>query len=55
MLIGHSVADEELSSMGSRHPEDIARLVYLDAAYDRSAPEWTTINGKLPTTAPYGI
>jgi non-heme chloroperoxidase len=32
ILIGHSVAGEELSSIGSRHPEKVAGLVYLDAA-----------------------
>lgn len=31
VLIGHSLAGEELSSIGSRHPERIAGLVYLDA------------------------
>ena len=32
-LVGHSRAGEELSSIGSRHPEMIAGLVYLDAGY----------------------
>jgi pimeloyl-ACP methyl ester carboxylesterase len=32
ILIGHSIAGEELSSIGSRHPEKVAALVYLDAA-----------------------
>jgi pimeloyl-ACP methyl ester carboxylesterase len=32
ILIGHSLAGEELSSIGSRHPEKVAGLVYLDAA-----------------------
>jgi non-heme chloroperoxidase len=32
VLVGHSVAGEELSSVGSRHPEKIAGLVYLEAA-----------------------
>lgn len=31
VLAGHSIAGEELSSVGSRHPEKIAGLVYLDA------------------------
>jgi pimeloyl-ACP methyl ester carboxylesterase len=34
MLVGHSVAGEELSSVGSRHPERISGLIYLDAAYE---------------------
>ncbi len=33
ILVGHSIAGEELSSVASRHPEKIAGLVYLDAAY----------------------
>jgi non-heme chloroperoxidase len=33
VLVGHSVAGEELSSIGSRHPEKVAGLVYLDAGY----------------------
>ena len=31
VLAGHSVAGEELSSIGSRHPEEVAGLIYLDA------------------------
>lgn len=33
VLIGHSLAGEELSSVGSRHPEKVAGLIYLDAGY----------------------
>jgi pimeloyl-ACP methyl ester carboxylesterase len=33
VLAGHSIAGEELSSIGSRHSEKVAGLVYLDAAY----------------------
>ena len=45
ILIGHSVAGEELSSIGSRYPDKVAGLIYLDAAngyayYDR-------VNGDL--------
>jgi non-heme chloroperoxidase len=51
VLVGHSIGGEELSSVGSRHPERVAGLIYLDAAYsyayydpslkneDRQAPE----------------
>jgi pimeloyl-ACP methyl ester carboxylesterase len=31
--VGHSIAGEELSSIGSRHPEKVAALIYLDAAF----------------------
>jgi pimeloyl-ACP methyl ester carboxylesterase len=33
VLAGHSIAGEELSSVGSRHPDRVGGLVYLDAAY----------------------
>ncbi|MEX2285295.1 MAG: alpha/beta hydrolase [Gemmatimonadota bacterium] len=33
VLIGHSIAGQELSSIGSRHPGRVAGLVYLDAAF----------------------
>jgi non-heme chloroperoxidase len=33
VLAGHSLAGQELSSIGSRHPERVAGLVYLDAGY----------------------
>jgi non-heme chloroperoxidase len=45
VLVGHSIAGEELSSIGSRHPEKVAGLIYLDAAdaygyYDRFHGDW---------------
>jgi pimeloyl-ACP methyl ester carboxylesterase len=33
IVVGHSIAGEELSSVGSRHPEKVAGLVYLEAGY----------------------
>ena len=33
VLVGHSIAGQEMSSIGSRHPENISGLVYLDAGY----------------------
>jgi non-heme chloroperoxidase len=33
VLAGHSIGGEELSSVGSRHPEKVAGLIYLDAGY----------------------
>lgn len=46
VLVGHSIGGEELSSVGSRHPEKVAGLIYLDAAYsyayyDRSRGDFT--------------
>ena len=34
ILVGHSFAGEEMSSIGSRFPEKVAGLIYLEAAYD---------------------
>ncbi len=40
VLVGHSIGGEELSSVGSRHPEKVSGLIYLDcygyAYYDPS-------------------
>jgi non-heme chloroperoxidase len=33
VLVGHSIAGEELSSIGSKHPKKVSGLIYLDAAY----------------------
>jgi len=33
VLVGHSIADAEMSSVAKNHPDRIASLVYLDAAY----------------------
>jgi pimeloyl-ACP methyl ester carboxylesterase len=43
VLVGHSLAGEELSSIGSRFPEKVSSLIYLDAAtgfafYDAAHP-----------------
>jgi len=38
VFVGHSFAGEELSALGSQYPSRVAGLVYLDAAYDRTAP-----------------
>ena len=36
LLVGHSIAGDELTWLGGHHPERFNGLVYLDAAYDRS-------------------
>lgn len=33
ILVGHSVGGEELSSVGSRYPDKVSGLIYLDAGY----------------------
>jgi pimeloyl-ACP methyl ester carboxylesterase len=37
ILIGHSIAGEEMTYLASKHPDEVTKLVYLDAAYDRIA------------------
>jgi pimeloyl-ACP methyl ester carboxylesterase len=48
VLIGHSIAGEELSSIGSRYPERVAGLIYLEAgmgyAYYDEGTGWITID-----------
>jgi non-heme chloroperoxidase len=36
LLVGHSIAGDELTWLGGHHGERFSGLVYLDAAYDRS-------------------
>jgi len=33
IVAGHSIAGEELSYIGTRHPQEVAGLIYLDAGY----------------------
>ena len=52
VVVGHSLAGDELTSIGARHAEAVSGLVYLEAAYDRSDPAWDRINSNLPSTTP---
>lgn len=36
VLVGHSIAGDELSSVATRHPERVAALIYIDAGYSNS-------------------
>jgi pimeloyl-ACP methyl ester carboxylesterase len=36
VLVGHSIAGEEMTRFAERHPKRCAGLIYLDAAYDRT-------------------
>ena len=56
VLVGHSLAGQELSSIGSRFPDKVAGLVYLDAAtgfafYDPAHPpieiEMNDLKGRI--------
>ena len=44
VLAGHSIGGQELSSIGTRYPNRVAGLVYLDAGYP-----YAFDNGKVPT------
>ena len=35
-FVGHSIAGGELATLGAKHADRVDRLVYIDAAYDRS-------------------
>ena len=39
ILVGHSIAGEEMSRFASTYPDEVTKLVYLDAAYDRVAAD----------------
>jgi len=45
ILVGHSIAGEELSYIGVHHPEKVAGLVYLDAGYPYAL--YDEVNGAL--------
>ncbi len=51
VFVGHSIGGEELNTLGAHHPERVAALVYLDAAYDRSAAtpkDYRELSASLP-------
>jgi pimeloyl-ACP methyl ester carboxylesterase len=59
LLVGHSIAGEELTWLGGHHADRFTGLVYLDAAYDRSHPRANPamarlreLNGRLPPDPP---
>lgn len=49
-FVGHSIAGGELATLGADHADRTERLVYIDAAYDRTrAPE---LMANIPTLPP---
>ncbi|MDP2139262.1 MAG: alpha/beta fold hydrolase [Gammaproteobacteria bacterium] len=56
ILVGHSIAGEELSYLGAYFPERFRGLVYLDAAYDRVSnvtnKRYRALNSQLPPEPP---
>lgn len=52
VLVGHSIAGEELSYIAARHGNRIAGLVYLDAAYDRTGADINALWKEWPPAVP---
>src|SRR5205823_976297 len=48
-IVGHSVAGDEMTRFAGDHPERVAKLVYLDAAYDRLAIRSLLAEHPLPS------
>jgi non-heme chloroperoxidase len=49
ILVGHSIAGEEMTHLAAQHPDQITKIVYLDAAYDRVAAD-SMMSEILPVT-----
>lgn len=47
-LAGHSFANVELTHFATRHPQRTLSLVYLDAAFDRTAPSFRSMREQNP-------
>jgi pimeloyl-ACP methyl ester carboxylesterase len=54
ILVGHSIAGDELTGFAASYPDRVGKLIYLDAAYDRSeAPDAEAVkSGKEPPGSP---
>jgi pimeloyl-ACP methyl ester carboxylesterase len=57
VLVGHSMAGGELTTLGNQHSDRLSALVYLDALADPrdepgSDPAWIELQRKLPPIAP---
>jgi len=52
VLVGHSIAGDELTKFASTYPDRIAKLVYLDAAHDRTGLPALFQNAPIPPSPP---
>ena len=48
ILIGHSIAGNEISKFASTYPDRIEKIVYLDAAYDYASPSFGNLLANEP-------
>jgi len=56
LLVGHSIAGDELTGIAQARPDLLAGLVYLDAALDRSDPALAVFGECLPLSpSPEGL
>lgn len=56
LLVGHSIAGDELTGIAQARPDLLAGLVYLDAALDRSDPALAVFEECLPLSpSPEGL
>ena len=53
-LIGHSVAGDELTAFASAYPARVDKVVYLDAAYDRSKTDALIVDDPAMKFVPNG-
>jgi pimeloyl-ACP methyl ester carboxylesterase len=51
-LVGHSIAGDELTKFGSTYPERTAKLIYLDAAHDRTGLPKLFLEAPIPAPPP---
>lgn len=40
ILVGHSAGGDEITEMAALHPDEVDRIIYLDAAYDWTDPDF---------------
>jgi pimeloyl-ACP methyl ester carboxylesterase len=52
IVMGHSIAGEELTALGTQYPTRVAALIYLEAAYDRTAAAFAQWNALAATARP---
>lgn len=49
-LVGWSMGGNEITAMAVKYPERVARLVYLDAGYDWSDPDFKAAHNAVPAS-----
>lgn len=48
IFVGHGLAGAEVTEMAVRYPGRVEKIVYLDAAYDCTDPDYTVISQAVP-------